>query len=256
MTAGRPELTQEFLFGWHDDLFATAKRHLREDGHLSPVVWMLTYPELIPSAFRGKMAPLGEAPPTDAPTLAIVALPISYGYRELHQVILDHVMNEEGRKAAVVAEHVIKRHPDFSEEKMHRIMVQTALKQMGWVEADLVAIQIRAMLKAAGALAYVKQDDAWTVSLKDKEERADHPASLADDPSATECIISTMEHWGGMRVITQPYQRRGSKRGEGKVKAFGDPLIKAIPRVGEAEMQYKGRFTWMLELEKAEGEPS
>lgn len=253
----RPEIDEPFLVGWQDQLFATAKRCLRKDGQLTPYVWMLTYPELLVFGADDpcKLMPLAGSPghPTQSTEkLAIACLPINYGDQALHDIIVNFVLNEEGKRRAALAEAVLMKHPSFDEKKMHRIMVKGTLEANGFVEADLIAIYIREMLKKTNALAYVKQDDSWHLQLKDDEERADHPVSLADDPSAQECILSIMEWAGGMRVITQPYVRRGNRRGGGKVKSFTEPLIKKISR--EEPDEYSGRFAWMLERNKPASE--
>jgi hypothetical protein len=238
------ELNEEFLVGWHDSLFETSKRILREDGYLAPLVWMLTYFDLVPSDFRGELRPLGSQQPGRAPTdgdLVMMCLPISYHPDALCGVIRDHVLTDGGRDLFKMAAAHAKQLRGYSLESMNESFVRAICEKHDLTPGDLVAIRIRAMLRRSGAVAYVKQDDSWHLNLQPGEERKDHPRKLEDDPRATEAIISEMEHSGGARVIVLPYERR--QRGAREVKPFGAATINTFPRGSD---RFKGRFAWLL----------
>lgn len=238
----RHELGEEFLTEWHDSIFEASKRVLREDGFLATLVWMLTYFDLVPPDFRGKLRPLQQ--PGRAPTdggLVIMCLPINYHPDALAGIIRDNMLDDEGRAGFEVAAAAARQHPGYSLERMNETFVQAVCESQNLTPMDLVAIQIRAMLRRSGAVAYVKQADAWHLNLADGEQRKDHARKLEDDPLATEAIISEMEHSDGARVIVLPYERR--RRGEGEVKSFGAPTIQAFPRGSD---KFKGRFAWLL----------
>lgn len=240
----RRELTLEFLTKWQDSMFEASKRILREDGQLTPYVWMLTYFDLVPADFRGELRQLGDEHRLAGLTggdLVMMCLPINYHPNALIGVIRDHVLTDDGRAWFRVAEDAAKLLPGYSPELMTKSFVRAICEKHNLTPPGLVAIQIRAMLRRSGAVAYVKQDDSWHLQLADGEQRDDHARQLKDDPRAAEAIISTMEHSNGMRVIVQPYARR--QRGEGEVKSFGVATINAFPR---GSNQFGGRFAWLL----------
>lgn len=244
------EVGEEFLYGWHDQMFETSKRILREEGHLRPYVWMLTQKERVAPAARPNLVAMDPVSQSGQDELAIVCLPLSYDNDALSKIIHDHVLTQPARERYDMAHLIARGVAGYTEERFHGTMVKTFLESQRWCEADLVAILIRSTLKQMGAVAYVKQDDAWHLWLKDGEKR-DPNVETRHDPRSTECIISELEWKGGMRVIVQPYHRRGERRGEGKVKSFGDPVVKITPRVSDGDGGgYVGRFTWMLPLNK------
>lgn len=241
------DVDEKFLHEWHDQMFETSKAILLEAGHLEPYVWMLTSPGRVADDLRSQVMPMEPVAKSGKAELAIVCLPLDYGNKTLSGILYDFVLKPEARARYEFAYELAQSVPGFTDDRFHQTMVQTYLKAAQWSEADLIAAQIKAMLKLSGAVAYVKQDDAWCLQLKDGEEKLPN-VQPRNDPRSAECILSEMEWFGGMRVINQPYFRNGLARGEGRVKSFGEPRTLVMPRVSADASggSYEGRFCWML----------
>ena len=92
-------------------------------------------------------------------------------------------------------------------------------------EKDVIAATMRHVCEKVDAYASIFQSEAWlrVVDL-DKESEADVPQNLGDDTKSIEAVISSMETYDFVRVLTLPIQRDGleKKRDAGKVVGFGD----------------------------------
>ena len=254
----RPIATKEFLYGWQDQLLTTAKAILKSDGYLDPFVWILTYPDLVPPEMRKTLRPLelGQTwgnQPKDGFTLAV--LPQRYDFENLHRIIETRMLGEEGRAAALMAHAMAKGLPGYTLERYHRSFVKAFMDGSGCNDKDIMAAEIRGVLKDLAAVAYVKQDDALTVETSAepgspvKDVRSQYAKDLADEPRSVECIMSILEYGAGARLVAQPYHRR--RKLEGKVKSFGQPRIIGVDRGGK---ELAGRFVWMLDTERPKSE--
>lgn len=255
----RPVPTAEFLEDWQDSLFESARVRLRKDGELTPLVWILTYAELVPEDFRKQCRPLdrGQSWADASDGFVVAVLPISHGPKHLRDMIYA-IEDDEGRARLAMIETGATQVPGYTPDRLEKVLVRAWSEARGWDPKDIVSAFITEMLRRSGAVAYVKNMDAWTLHVTEEpgvstaEVRAKYPKSLEHEERASEAIISLLEHAGGMRMVTQTYQRR--RRNEGKVKSFGDREVTAIPR-GSKELS--GRFMWMLPVPEhapAEGE--
>jgi len=243
----RPIPTVKFLEEWQDGLIEMARARLRAKGEIVPIVWMLTYAELVPEDLRAQCQPLGKGSLwSDAERFAVLVLPISHNAREVSEMLYA-LGDEEARAMLDTLKQLSKTVPGMTPTKFRELVVKAACEAQGWDVKDVVAAYIRHMLERSGAVAYVKNMDGWTAHTQEspgtsaQDARAKLAPSLEDEPAASEAVISLLEHAEGVRMVLHPYQRR--QRNTGKVKSWGDRRVTFTPRGSD---DLSGRFMWML----------
>lgn len=244
----RPVPTAKFLEEWQDGLIESARIRLRKDGEIMPLVWILTYAELVPQDLRDQCKPIekrGQLWVSDD-RFSILVLPISHDFKHLRRMLWE-ISDEPSRERMAIIESVAPRVPGYTPDKLDRILVQSVLKAQDWDPKDIVASYIRRMLERSNAVAYVKNMDGYTLhqvappgSTKDEAVK-NAPKSLEHEPSASEALISLLEHAEGCRMVMHPYHRR--QRNTGKLKSWGNRQVTFTPRGSD---DLSGRFMWML----------
>lgn len=122
-------------------------------------------------------------------------------------------------------------------------------KHYGWDGKDIAARFLKEMCRRTEAIAIVKVDEVWhrtahaAIGSSPEQIRAGIPASLAEDPLATEALMCSMETPEFVRALVQPFTRR--KRDTGKVSGFGQ-AVEMVDDFAASDTELAGRFVGFL----------
>lgn len=255
------ELNREFWLQWQDEVVEQARLNLQRDGHLMPMVFIVTTPERLSLKAREVLAQAVELRPGDKEKpFHMILVPIDYSWPTLLSYAAAYLVPQEKHGVLENGLGILCR-SGASKEEAAKAMVRALCEKAGIHENSLVAMHIRHVLKESGALGFCKLDDAFVLQIPDAEGfdnltpeervkrasefRNKYPEDLSDCPEASECIQCSLETISFQRLVQVPYTR--TKRHDGQVTGFGKPQVIEANRFDETRHHSAGRFAWMME---------
>jgi hypothetical protein len=149
--------------------------------------------------------------------------------------------------------HLQMKGRDFRAPNPDEVILDVVLKRTKMDYKDVVAMAIKNLIKKTDAIAYVKVDETWVLSMN-KEELGDKTADeiakievkkdLSQNPKACEAITTILEMEGYSRMLSVKFHRNRPKTG--RIIGF-DPPIELV----KADMEsVSGRFVNLFEKAK------
>ena len=232
-------LDESFFKLWQDSALNWARRLLRRDKHLEPVVLALATPGLVQPGAEKMLKPLDQVLDIRSSDNMLVIIPGWLRYDMGREYILA-IAPPEVRS---MLEAMVAMGPENADERFCKMFCEFFKLH----EKDLYVRMLKWLLNTRlRAHAYVKMDECWVMERPFKTEQEMHEfmrtTDLSTHPDATEAICSMMETKQFQRQVRLPFRRKHPRKG--RIVWFGIPDDRA-------PSSFHGRFANLLEKDSA-----
>jgi hypothetical protein len=246
-------MNNEWMKEWQDEIMVHAKEILMKEGHVSPVMFIVTKLENIPDNHPFlKTVPRAEDEikedhvPIDNDR-AVMLVPLNFGHMDLLSIMarMDPRLGNAIRECAVMGK-------DMQVENMEKHIFNSLCRLLNWTEKDVVAEGIVQILRSVKADAFLKLDEIWHLRMEGKDvNRKDHPQNLENCEDAVEAVSSILECDDFRRMVSRPFKR--TVRNTGAVETFlekeNEEFYEDLTKTPGETSTY-GRFVGLLQLSK------
>ena len=220
-------MTGEDLKRMQDGFLEGAKAILKEHGRIHPVGFVITrhkhIEKLLETGWGVEMIdPKAHVRDAKDDTVATLILDLRMDPKRLYHAVLNVYPQTRG-----VLPQLLAIGEDAKVDNPYKSVMRSFLHVAKLDEKDIIADVMQQVCEKVDAFASIMQSEAWLRVVDPTEDRNKIPDRLGDDQKSVEVIISTMETYDFVRMVTVPVQRQASegsaKRDEGPVVGFGDP---------------------------------
>ena len=241
-------MTHEELKSWQDRILSQAKKTLKDQGRLLPLMFVLTKEKYLKNGVHPFLVAIRPDPGMDSKVAddedSIALVPLNFGPEELLQFLgqAEPTLGKAIQECSKMAESLGLPQAE-GQARIFRILCSTLRLEA----KDIQAVAIVEILRYLKARAYVKVDEIWQLSMPASEKREDYPLNLKECETAGEAIMAVLECDDFRRMLTQPFQR--TARNTGTVKSFDGEVIEVyedLTKVVE-DGNLGGRFIGLLQ---------
>lgn len=221
-------MTGDDLKRVQDNLLATSKKILLEDGRLKPVGFVVTMrkhiDKLLESGYGVEFIDRTEClRDAQDDRIAILMINLSMSWRRLYHAVMAVYPQTRDTLPKMIALGESVSVDDAYMRVMLAFLNATELD-----EKDVAAAVMRQICDKVAAFACIFHSEAWMRLVGPAETadqiRANAPQGLGQDQKSIEVVMSSMETYDFKRFITTPIHREQSAtRDGGKVIGFGEP---------------------------------